>query len=41
MKAVDEDQLTEFRIRVSARLAELGEPFGYAAAEIFKLITDL
>ena len=41
MKALDEDQLTEFRARVSARLAELGEPFGYAAAEIFKLITDL
>ena len=41
MKAVDDDQLTAFRIRISARLADLGEPFGYAAAEIFKLITDL
>jgi LmbE family N-acetylglucosaminyl deacetylase len=41
MKAVDDDQLTEFRGRVTARLAKLGEPFGYDAAEIFKLITDL
>ena len=41
MKAIDADQLTAFRHRVSARLADLGEPFGYAAAEIFKLITDL
>ena len=41
MKAVDEDQLAAFRRRITARLAELGEPFGYAAAEVFKLITDL
>jgi LmbE family N-acetylglucosaminyl deacetylase len=41
MKAIDADQLTTFRNRVAARLADLGEPFGYAAAEIFKLITDL
>ncbi|MEP7113802.1 MAG: PIG-L deacetylase family protein [Ilumatobacteraceae bacterium] len=41
MKAVDDEQLTAFRNRISARLAELGEPFGYTAAEIFKLITDL
>ncbi len=41
MKAVDDDQLTEFRARVGARLAELGERFGYTAAEIFKLLTDL
>ena len=41
MKATDDDQLIEFRSRIRARLAGLGEPFGYAAAEIFKLITDL
>jgi LmbE family N-acetylglucosaminyl deacetylase len=41
MKATDDDQLTEFRSRIRVRLAGLGEPFGYAAAEIFKLITDL
>ena len=41
MKAIDDEQLTAFRTRVAARLAGLGEPFGYAAAEIFKLITDL
>src|SRR5258706_2420712 len=41
MKAVDDLQLVAFRQRVSARLAELGEPFGYAAAEVFKLITVL
>ncbi|MEO7372153.1 MAG: PIG-L deacetylase family protein [Ilumatobacteraceae bacterium] len=41
MKARDEDQLVAFRTRVTARLAGLGEPFGYAAAEVFKLITDL
>jgi len=41
MKAVDDEQLAEFRRRISARLAGLGAPFGYAAAEVFKLITDL
>lgn len=41
MKAVDDDQLIAFRSRVTARLAELGEPFGYTAAEVFKLLTDL
>jgi LmbE family N-acetylglucosaminyl deacetylase len=41
MKALDDDQLSAFRTRVTARLADLGEPFGYAAAELFKLITDL
>ncbi|MGZ4790693.1 MAG: PIG-L deacetylase family protein [Ilumatobacteraceae bacterium] len=41
MKALDDDQLTAFRQRVSARLAGLGEPFGYQSAEQFKLITDL
>ena len=41
MKALDDDQLAAFRQRVGARLAGLGEPFGYQAAEVFKLITDL
>ena len=41
MKALDDDQLLAFRQRVGARLAGLGEPFGYQAAEVFKLITDL
>jgi len=41
MKAVDDDQLAEFRRRITARLGGLGAPFGYAAAEVFKLITDL
>jgi hypothetical protein len=41
MKAIDGQQLAAFRSRISARLAGLGEPYGYAAAEIFKLITDL
>ncbi len=41
MKAVDADQLAAFRTRISDRLAGLGEPFGYRAAEVFKLISDL
>ena len=41
MKAVDDDQLVDFRRRITARLAGLGAPFGYASAEVFKLITDL
>ena len=41
MKAIDQEQLAAFRGRVAARLAELGKPFGYSAAEVFKLITDL
>jgi LmbE family N-acetylglucosaminyl deacetylase len=41
MKAVDEEALQQFRIRIAARLAGLGEPFGVKAAEVFKLMTDL
>jgi LmbE family N-acetylglucosaminyl deacetylase len=41
MRAVDDDQLTAFRSRITVRLAELGAPFDYTAAEVFKLITDL
>jgi LmbE family N-acetylglucosaminyl deacetylase len=41
MKAVDDDQLRSFRDRIAARLGGLGRPFGYAAAEVFKMIDDL
>jgi len=41
MKARDEEQLRAFRDRVRDRLAELGHPHGVAAAEVFKLMTDL
>ena len=41
MKAVDGDQLAAFRTRITARLAGIGTPYGYAAAEAFKLISDL
>ncbi|HEY4610943.1 MAG TPA: PIG-L deacetylase family protein [Ilumatobacteraceae bacterium] len=41
MKAVDGEQIVAFRERITARLAGLGAPFGYSAAEVFKLITDL
>jgi LmbE family N-acetylglucosaminyl deacetylase len=41
MKAVDEAQLAGFRERIRTRLADLGRPHDVAAAEIFKLMTDL
>ena len=41
MKAVDPQQLTEFRERITARLAGLGAAHGVRSAELFKLITDL
>lgn len=41
MKALDADQLDAFRTRIRDRLAGLGEPYGLAAAELFKLISDL
>jgi LmbE family N-acetylglucosaminyl deacetylase len=41
MKALDEEQLDEFRQRVRTRVTDLGASFGYAAAEVFKLISDL
>ncbi len=41
MKATDEDALDAFRSRIRARLAGLGEPHGFGAAEIFKRIADL
>ena len=41
MKAHDDTELDAFRTRITSRLAELGAPFGYAAAEVFKLVADL
>ena len=41
MHATSENQLDEFRVRIRTRLAALGSPFGVAAAEIFKRISDL
>jgi LmbE family N-acetylglucosaminyl deacetylase len=35
MHAVADDELDAFRQRIRARLAALGEPHGYAAAEVF------
>ncbi len=41
MRATDDDQLAVFRDRIRARLATLGAPFDFDAAEVFKLIPDL
>lgn len=41
MKAVDDVQLEAFRSRIRDRLAGLGAPYDLAAAERFKLISDL
>ena len=41
MKALDDEQLMAFRERVRDRLAALGQPHRIAAAEVFKLMTDL
>lgn len=41
MKATDDDALEAFRVRIRTRLAGLGEPHGFAAAEVFKRIADL
>jgi len=41
MKAVDETQMAAFRERIRARLAELGAPHGFAAAEVFHLMDRL
>ncbi len=41
MKALDDEQLMAFRERVRERLAALGQPHHIAAAEVFKLMTDL
>jgi LmbE family N-acetylglucosaminyl deacetylase len=41
MKATSEEQLAEFRSRISSRLAQLGAGHGVAAAELFRRISDL
>lgn len=41
MKATDHTQLDAFRTRIRSRLAELGQHYGMAAAEVFRLMTDL
>jgi LmbE family N-acetylglucosaminyl deacetylase len=41
MHASADAELDAFRDRIRARLAALGAPYGVAAAELFKLITDL
>lgn len=41
MKASDHSDLEEFRLRIRARLADNGAPFGLGAAEIFRAISDL
>lgn len=41
MHATDGSELEGFRRRIRARLAELGRPSGLAAAELFRLMTDL
>ena len=41
MRATGDDDLDEFRDRVTTRLGELGAPHGMAAAEVFKRIDDI
>jgi LmbE family N-acetylglucosaminyl deacetylase len=41
MHAVDDAQLDAFRQRIRARLSEIGQPHGCAAAEAFALLPDL
>ncbi len=41
MKAIDAEQIAEFRERIAQRLASIGRPFQLAAAEAFATITDL
>lgn len=41
MKVAGHEELAAFDARVSRRLASLGEPHGFAAAEVFHLIDDL
>ena len=41
MKAVDDEGIAAFRERITDRLSGLGEPHGMAAAEVFKLISNL
>jgi hypothetical protein len=41
MKATDEDGMEVFRSRMRQRMSDLGEPYGFAAAEIFHLMNRL
>ena len=41
MKVTAESQIVEFRQRIERRLAGLGAPHGFGAAEVFAQITDL
>lgn len=41
MKAVDDAELDRFRDRIRTRLADLGEPFGMPAAEVFRVIHEI
>jgi LmbE family N-acetylglucosaminyl deacetylase len=41
MKATDDAQIAAFRHRIERRLAGLGAPHGFAAAEVFARIDDL
>lgn len=41
MKAVDPAQMEAFRVRIRTRLQGLGQPHGYAAAEVFHRIDNL
>jgi len=41
MKATDASQLHHFRARIRDGLAEHGRPYDMAAAEVFRLVTDL
>ncbi|MBI4883470.1 MAG: PIG-L family deacetylase [Actinobacteria bacterium] len=41
MKVTTVEQVAAFHDRVRSRLASLGKPYGFGAAELFKLISDL
>jgi len=41
MKAVDPEQMAAFRQRITDRLAGLGAPHGFDAAEVFARVSDL
>lgn len=41
MKATDDEAMERFRARIRTRLTGLGEAHGFAAAEVFKRISDL
>jgi LmbE family N-acetylglucosaminyl deacetylase len=41
MKAVDDEQMSAFRTRITERMAGLGSPHGVDAAEVFHLMSQL